>query len=132
MKIKTTMLLGAALLLVSSVSLAAPAAAGVDSRFSQLEAELKMLEQKENERFKEEEQIAKSAQNNLNVLTNLKNKCEERINYMTTMEGRSIYSNEMKNLLKQYQGFLGEIDKQFKVEERKIFEFNQLKSLRAE
>ena len=34
MKIKTTMLLGAALLLVSSVSLAAPAAAGVDSRFS--------------------------------------------------------------------------------------------------
>ena len=132
MKIKTTMLLGAALLLVSSVSLAAPAA-GVDSRFSQLEAELKiMLEQKENERFKEEEQIAKSAQNNLNVLTNLKNKCEERINYMTTMEGRSIYSNEMKNLLKQYQGFLGEIDKQSKVEERKIFEFNQLKSLRAE
>ena len=114
MKIKTTMLLGAALLLVSSVSLAAPAAAGVDSRFSQLEAELKMLEQKENERFKEEEQIAKSAQNNLNVLT------------------RSIYSNEMKNLLKQYQGFLGEIDKQSKVEERKIFEFNQLKSLRAE
>lgn len=132
MKIKTTMLLGAALLLVSSVSLAASAAAGVDSRFSQLEAELKMLEQKENERFKEEEQIAKSAQNNLNVLTNLKNKCEERINYMTTMEGRSIYSNEMKNLLKQYQGFLGEIDKQSKVEERKIFEFNQLKSLRAE
>ena len=90
MKIKTTMLLGAALLLVSSVSLAAPAAAGVDSRFSQLEAELKMLEQKENERFKEEEQIAKSAQNNLNVLTNLKNKCEERINYMTTMEGRAV------------------------------------------
>lgn len=66
MKIKTTMLLGAALLLVSSVSLAAPAA-GVDSRFSQLEAELKMLEQKENERFKEEEQIAKSAQNNLKL-----------------------------------------------------------------
>ena len=32
MKIKTTMLLGAALLLVSSVSLAAPAVAGVDSR----------------------------------------------------------------------------------------------------
>ena len=128
MKIKTTMLLGAALLLVSSVSLAAPAA-GVDSRFSQLEAELKMLEQKENERFKEEEQIAKSAQNNLNSLTN---KCGERINYMTSMEGRSIYSNEMKNLLKQYQGFLTEIDKQSKVEERKIFEFNQLKSLRAE
>lgn len=132
MKIKTTMLLGAALLLVSSVSLAAPAA-GVDSRFSQLEAELKMLEQKENERFKEEEQIAKSAQNNLNSLTNLRNKCGERINYiMTSMEGRSIYSNEMKNLLKQYQGFLTEIDKQSKVEERKIFEFNQLKSLRAE
>ncbi|MDU1910252.1 adhesion protein FadA [Fusobacterium sp.] len=131
MKIKTTMLLGAALLLVSSVSLAAPTPA-VDSRFSQLEAELKMLEQKENERFKEEEQIAKSAQNNLNVLTNLRNKCGERINYMTSMEGRSIYSNEMKNLLKQYQGFLTEIDKQAKVEERKIFEFNQLKSLRAE
>lgn len=37
------------------------------------------------------------------------------------MEGRSIYSNEMKNLLKQYQGFLTEIDKQSKVEERKIF-----------
>ena len=91
-----------------------------------------MLEQKENERFKEEEQIAKSAQNNLNALTNLRNKCGERINYMTSMEGRSIYSNEMKNLLKQYQGFLTEIDKQSKVEERKIFEFNQLKSLRAE
>lgn len=128
MKIKTGLLLGAALLLASSVSFAAE----VDSRFSQLEAELKMLEQKENERFREEEQIAQIAQNNLNTLTALRNKTGERINYMTNMEGRSIYSNEMKSLLKQYQGFLTEIDKQSKVEERKIYEFNQLKSLRAE
>ena len=129
MQIRKNILLVLGALLISTASLSA-AEVTLDSKFSQLEAELKMLEQKENERFKQEEMIAKSAQENLNLLTSLKVKSDERSQTLMSMEGKSIYNEEVKRILKQYQVFIGDIDKQAKIEERKVFEFNQLKSLR--
>lgn len=129
MQIKKSILLGLGAILIST-NLAAAADVTLDSKFSQLEAELKMLEQKENERFKQEEMIAKTAQANLNLLTTLKGKSNERTQMLMNMEGKSIYNEEVKKILKQYQVFVSDIDKQVKIEERKVFEFNQLKSLR--
>lgn len=132
MQIKKSILLGLGAILISTNLAAADVTAGrvLDSKFSQLEAELKMLEQKENERFKQEEMIAKTAQDNLNLLTTLKGKSNERTQMLMNMEGKSIYNEEVKKILKQYQVFVSDIDKQVKIEERKVFEFNQLKSLR--
>ncbi|BBA50802.1 putative adhesion protein FadA [Fusobacterium varium] len=128
MQIKKSILLGLGAILISTNLAAADVT--LDSKFSQLEAELKMLEQKENERFKQEEMIAKTAQANLNLLTTLKGKSNERTQMLMNMEGKSIYNEEVKKILKQYQVFVSDIDKQVKIEERKVFEFNQLKSLR--
>lgn len=128
MQIKKSILLGLGAILISTNLAAADVT--LDSKFSQLEAELKMLEQKENERFKQEEMIAKTAQANLNLLTTLKGKSSERTQMLMNMEGKSIYNEEVKKILKQYQVFVSDIDKQVKIEERKVFEFNQLKSLR--
>lgn len=128
MQIKKSILLGLGAILISANLAAADMT--LDSKFSQLEAELKMLEQKENERFKQEEMIAKAAQENLNLLTTLKGKSNERTQMLMNMEGKSIYNEEVKKILKQYQVFVSDIDKQVKIEERKVFEFNQLKSLR--
>lgn len=129
MQIKKKILLGIGAILIST-NLAAADVVTIDGKFSQLETELKMLEQKENERFKQEEMIAKTAQNNLNLLTSLKVKSNEKTQILMNMEGKSIYNEEVKKILKQYQLFVSDIDKQVKIEERKVFEFNQLKSLR--
>lgn len=135
MKIRNILMLGASAILISTSAIAATPAKSVaktsiENDFAKLEAEFKLLEQKETERFKEEEKIAKSAEQSLATLKTLKTKSSEREKQLVSMEGRSIYSEEVKRILKEYQIFISQVDKQQKIEERKLFEFNQLKSLR--
>lgn len=129
MKIRKVVLLGLGAVLISATSLAA-AEKTLEQNFSQLEAEFKMLEQKETERFNQEEKIAKAAEKALADLKALKVKSVERVNKLHSMEGKAIYAEQAKKLFKDYQTLLRDVDKQQKIEERKIFEFNQLKSLR--
>lgn len=124
MKLRNVLMIAGALLV------SAPAFAGFDSDFANLEAQLKALEQKENARFAQEEQIAKQAKKNLENLKLMKAKAVERERILVSMNGKNIYPAEAARILKGYQSFKGDIDKQIKVEERVIFEFNQLKTLR--
>lgn len=102
----------------------------IDRSYEQLEAEFKALEQRENEKFMQEEKIAMAAEKSLGILNNLNMQIAERVKQLAVMEGSSIYTEEVKRLLKEYQTLSANIDKQQKLEARKVFEFNQLKSLR--
>lgn len=102
----------------------------IDRSYEQLEAEFKALEQKENEKFMQEEKIAMAAEKSLGILNNLNMKIAEREKQLALMENSSIYTEEVKRLFKEYQTLSTSIDKQQKLEARKVFEFNQLKSLR--
>lgn len=102
----------------------------IENDYKILEAEFKKLEAKENERFKEEEKIAKQAEQKLASLKVIKNKSVEREKELLSMVNKSICTEEIKALLGKYEVFINDIDMQQKIEERRVFEFNQLKSLR--
>lgn len=131
MKMKNVMMLGiGALMSVNIMAAQAPNEVSIETDYEKLEAEFKMLEAREDERFKEEEKIAKLAEQNLASLKAMKAKSTEREKQLLAMTNKSIYTEEVKRLLKEYQSFISAVDKQEKTEERRVFEFNQLKSLR--
>ena len=135
MKKKLAVLLG--VLVLSSVSFAAPAkaakpAAGssIENSLNNLENQLNRLQQMEDAKFKEQEAQANAASQRLENYTAMQAKIDERIAEIEANADTSIFGKEFKAKVSEYKNLRNQLDKEIAKEQQIIDNFELIKSLR--
>lgn len=117
------------LALITTLSTVTYSQTDVRSSLKNIESEFKLLEQKEKEKFKEEEAKNVISQQKYSNYVLMINKISERITALNASEKTSFFPQEQKNLLENYR----KIDRELRIsaneEQKKIEEFSQLKSI---
>ena len=134
MKKKLAVLLG--VLVLSSISFAAPAKAGkaaggsIESSLSNLENQLEKLQQMEDAKFRQQEAQANEAAQRLNNYTAMQAKIDERLAEIEANEDTSIFGKEFKAKAAEYKNLRNQLDKEIAKEQQIISNFEVIKSLR--
>lgn len=101
----------------------------IELSLGNIEKEFKLLEQKEKEKFNQEEKKAQISQQKYNNYITMINTISERITSLQANEKTSFFPQQQKGLLENYR----KLDKELKIsagnEKKQIEEFNQLKSI---
>ena len=134
MKKKLTVLL--VVLVLSSISFAAPAKAGkaaggsIESSLSNLENQLEKLQQMEDAKFRQQEAQANEAAQRLNNYTAMQAKIDERLAEIEANVDTSIFGKEFKAKISEYKNLRNQLDKEIAREQQIIDNFELIKSLR--
>ena len=133
MKKKLAVLLG--VLVLSSVGFSAakkaPASgSSLESSLSNLEAQLKTLEQMEENKFREQEAVANAAQQRLDNYLKMDAAIDQRIADIEANADTSIFGKEFKQKAAEYKKLKEELAKEIKKEQQILENFELLKSLR--
>ena len=134
MKKKLAVLLG--VLVLSSISFAAPAKAGkaaggsIESSLSNLENQLVKLQQMEDAKFRQQEAQANEAAQRLNNYTAMQAKIDERLAEIEANVDTSIFGKEFKAKVTEYKNLRNQLDKEIAKEQQIIDNFELIKSLR--
>ena len=134
MKKKLAVLLG--VLVLSSISFAAPAKAGkaaggsIESRLSNLENQLEKLQQMEDAKFRQQEAQANEAVQRLNNYTAMQAKIDERLAEIEANVDTTIFGKEFKAKISEYKNLRNQLDKEIAREQQIIDNFELIKSLR--
>ena len=134
MKKKLAVLLG--VLVLSSISFAAPAKAGkaaggsIESSLSSLENQLIKLQQMEDAKFRQQEAQANEAAQRLNNYTAMQAKIDERLAEIEANVDTTIFGKEFKAKISEYKNLRNQLDKEIAREQQIIDNFELIKSLR--
>ena len=133
MKKKLAVLLGVLVLSSVAFSAAKKAPAGessLESSLSNLEAQLKKLEQMEENKFREQEAVANAAQQRLDNYLKMDAAIDQRIADIEANADTSIFGKEFKQKAAEYKKLKDELAKEIKKEQQILENFELLKSLR--
>ena len=133
MKKKLAVLLGVLVLISVGFSAAkkAPASgSSLESSLSNLEAQLKKLEQMEENKFREQEAVANAAQQRLDNYLKMDAAIDQRIADIEANADTSIFGKEFKQKAAEYKKLKEELAKEIKKEQQILENFELLKSLR--
>ena len=133
MKKKLAVLLGVLVLSSVGFSAAKKAPAGessLESSLSNLEAQLKKLEQMEENKFREQEAVANAAQQRLDNYLKMDAAIDQRIADIEANADTSIFGKEFKQKAAEYKKLKEELAKEIKKEQQTLENFELLKSLR--
>lgn len=133
MKKKLAVLLGVLVLSSVGFSAAKKAPAGgssLESNLSNLEAQLKKLEQMEENKFREQEAVANAAQQRLDNYLKMDAAIDQRIADIEANADTSIFGKEFKQKAAEYKKLKEELAKEIKKEQQILENFELLKSLR--
>lgn len=101
----------------------------IELNLGNIEKEFKLLEQKEKEKFNQEEKKAQISQQKYSNYVTMINTISERMTSLQASEKTSFFPQQQKGLLENYR----KLDKELRVsagnEKKQIEEFNQLKSI---
>jgi len=135
MKKKLAVLLG--VLVLSSVSFAAPkkqapakGGTSIENSLDSLESQLNKIKEMEEAKFKEQERQAEAASQRLNNYNNMKNKIDERIAEIEASASTSIFEKEFKAKVAEYKNLKTQLDKEIAKEQKIIDNFEAIKSVR--
>ena len=133
MKKKLAVLLGVLVLSSVGFSAAKKAPAGessLESSLSNLEAQLKKLEQMEENKFREQEAVANAAQQRLDNYLKMDAAIDQRIADIEANADTSIFCILFKQKAAEYKKLKEELAKEIKKEQQILENFELLKSLR--
>ena len=135
MKKKLAVLLG--VLVLSSVSFAAPkkqasakGGTSIENSLDSLESQLNKIKEMEEAKFKEQERQAEAASQRLNNYNDMKNKIDERIAEIEASASTSIFEKEFKAKVAEYKNLKTQLDKEIAKEQKIIDNFEAIKSVR--
>ncbi|WP_369715600.1 adhesion protein FadA [Leptotrichia alba] len=127
MKKKLAVLLG--VLVLSSISFAAPAGASIDS-LNNLESQLEKLQQLEEKKYKEQEALAQDAAQKVEEYTQMLTKIDERLAQIETMKDSSIFSKEFKAKVSEYKALRNQVEKEVAKQQQIVDNFEISKSIK--
>lgn len=133
MKKKLAVLLGVLVLSSVGFSAAKKAPAGessLESSLSNLEAQLKKLEQMEENKFREQEAVANAAQQRLDNYLKMDAAIDQRIADIEANADTSIFGKEFKAKVTEYKNLRNQLDKEIAKEQQVLDNFELIKSLR--
>lgn len=115
--------------LLFALSSMAYSSTNIELSLGNIEKEFKLLEQKEKEKFKQEEKKAQVSQQKYSSYVTMINTISDRMKSLQASEKTSFFPQQQKGLLENYK----KLDKELRIsagnEKKQIEEFNQLKAI---